>query len=143
MYKFKIPIGDPSKDGHNQCEYITIESNKSEQEIKEAYNKSCELTGLVFTSNKEVIVDGKALTWRDKEYKDRCICTEYESYDSSDLAKEILNKYNIDGNIDGDSDILVEIFLNFIKISLPDFEYKFINDDIPVLGLTIGYGLFE
>lgn len=143
MYKFKIPVGDPSKDGHNQCEYVIIESNKSEQEIKEAYKKSCELTGLVFTSNTEVVVDGKVLTWRDKEYKDRCVCTDYDSYDSSDLAKEILNKYNVDGHIDGDYDNLVETFLNFIKISLPDFEYKLINDNIPVLGLTIGYGLFD
>ena len=34
-------------------------------------------------------------------------------------------------------------FLEFIKLSLPDFEYNIIQDITPSLGLTIGYGLFD
>lgn len=143
-YKFKIPVGDPSGDGHSQCERVIIESNKSPEEIKEAYNKSCELTGLVFTENKDIVVNGEKLDWQHPERDKRRICVEYESYESSDLAQDILKEYGIENPvINGDIDSLVDIFLNFIKLSLPDFEYKFIQDNIPSLGLTIGYGLFN
>jgi len=141
-YKFKIPVGDPSGDGHSQCEYFIIESNKSQEEIKEAYNKSCELTGLVFTENKDIVVNGEKLDWQHPEYKNRKICVDFESYEASNLAKEILKNYNIDGDVDG-TDGLLDIFLEFIKLSLPNFEYKLIEDNIPILNLPIGYGLFD
>ena len=92
-YKFKIEIGDPSKDGHNQSEEKVIISNKTIEEVRDAYKKSCELTGLVFTSNTNVIVNDKVLNWRDGEYADRNICVEYESYDTSELAQIILKEY--------------------------------------------------
>ena len=143
-YKFKIEIGDPSKDGHNQSENRIINSNKTIEEVREAYDKSCLLTGLVFTSNKDIIVNNEKLNWQNNEYSDRSICTEYESYDTSELAQAILEEYGIENPvIDGDIDSLVDIFLEFIKLSLPDFEYNIIQDDIPSLGLTIGYGLFD
>ena len=143
-YKFKIEIGDPSKDGHNQSEERVIISNKTIEEVRDAYKKSCELTGLVFTSNTNVIVNDKVLNWRDGEYADRNICVEYESYDTSELAQTILKEYGIENSeIDGDVDSLVDVFLEFIKLSLPDFEYNIIQDIIPSLGLTIGYGLFD
>jgi hypothetical protein len=143
-YKFKIEIGDPSKDGHNQSEDRVIISNKTRDQVREAYNKSCLLTGLVFTSNKDIIVNNEKLNWQNNEYSDRSICTEYESYDTSELAQNILKEYGIKNpEIDGDIDSLVDIFLEFIKLSLPDFEYDIVQDIIPSLGLTIGYGLFE
>ena len=143
-YKFKIEIGDPSKDGHNQSEERVIISNKTIEEVRDAYKKSCELTGLVFTSNTNVIVNDKVLNWRDGEYADRNICVEYESYDTSELAQIILKEYGIENSeIDGDVGSLVDVFLEFIKLSLPDFEYNIIQDITPSLGLTIGYGLFD
>jgi len=143
-YKFKIPVGDPSGDGHSQCEYVIIESNKSPEEIKEAYDKSCLLTGLVFTSNKDIIVNNERLNWQNNEHSDRSICTNYNSYDTSELAQSILQEYGIENSvIDGDVDLLVDMFLEFIKLSLPDFEYNIVQDIIPSLGLTIGYGLFD
>jgi len=142
--KFKIEIGDPSGDGHNKVETKIINSNKTIQEVRDAYKKSCELTGLVFTSNTNVIVNNKILNWSDDEYSDRNICVEYESYDTSELAQTILEEYGIENPvIDGDIDSLVDIFLEFIKLSLPDFEYDIVQDIIPSLGLTIGYGLFD
>ena len=144
MYKFKIEIGDPSKDGHNQSEDRVITSNKTREQVREAYNKSCELTGLVFTSNKDIIVNNEKLNWQDEDYSKRQICTEYESYEMSKLAEDILQTYGIKNTqIDGDVYSLVDIFLEFIKLSLPDFEYNIVQDIIPSLGLTIGYGLFD
>ena len=142
-YKFKIEVGDPSKDGHNQSEDIVINSNKTITEVREAYDKSCLLTGLVFTSNKDMVVNNEKLSWKHPEYSDRCVCVEYESYNTSELAQTILKEYGIeDSEIDGDVGSLVDVFLEFIKLSLPDFEYNIIQDPIPSLGLTIGYGLF-
>ena len=143
-YKFKIEIGDPSKDGHNQSEERFIVSNKTIEEVRNAYNKSCLFTGLVFTSDKDIIVNNEKLNWENNEYSDRSICTEYESYDISELAQNILKEYGIENpDVDGDVDSLVDIFLNFIKLSLPDFEYNIVQDITPSLGLTIGYGLFD
>ena len=143
-YKFKIEIGDPSKDGHNQSEDRIINSNKTREQVREAYNKSCLLTGLVFTSNKDIIVNNEKLNWQDDDYSKRQICTEYESYEMSKLAEDILQTYGIKNTqIDGDVDSLVDIFLEFIKLSLPDFEYNIVQDIIPSLDLTIGYGLFD
>lgn len=143
-YRFKIEIGDPSKDGHNQSEDRIIVSNKTKEQVREAYNKSCLLTGLIFTSNKDIIVNNEKLNWQDDSYSKRQICTEYESYEMSKLAEDILQTYGIKNTqIDGDVDSLVNIFLEFIKLSLPDFEYNIVQDIIPSLGLTIGYGLFD
>jgi hypothetical protein len=143
-YKFKIEIGDPSKDGHNQSEDRIINSNKKITEVRKAYDKSCEITGLVFTSNKDIIVNNEKLGWQHPEHSDRSICTDYESYDTSELAQTILKECGIENpNIDGDVDSLVDIFLEFIKLSLPDLEYNIVQDNIPSLGLTIGYGLFD
>jgi hypothetical protein len=143
-HKFKIEIGDPSKDGHNQSEDRVIVSNKIKEQVREAYNKSCLLTGLVFTGNKDIIVNDKKLNWRDDDYSKRQICTEYESYKMSKLAEDILQTYGIKyTQIDGNVNSLVNIFLEFIKLSLPDFEYDIVENEIPSLGLTIGYGLFE
>ena len=143
-YKFKIEIGDPSKDGHNQSEDRIIESNKTIEEVREAYDKSCLLTGLVFTSNKDIIVNNEKLGWQHLEYSDRSVCTEYESWNISELAQNILKDNNIEVFDDEqDIDSLTNIFLEFIKLSLPDFEYEIIQNIIPSLNLTIGYGLFD
>lgn len=37
MYKFKLPIGDWSGDGHNQCEWFTLESNVPVKKLRELY----------------------------------------------------------------------------------------------------------
>lgn len=144
MNKFKIEIGDPSKDGHNQSEERIITSNKTIQEVRDAYNKSCLLTGLVFTENTDIIVNDEKLNWQHPERDDRRICVEYESYSISKLAQTILKEHGIENiEIDGNVDSLVDVFLEFIKLSLPDFEWNIIQDMTPSLELTIGYGLFN
>lgn len=50
MYKFELPIGDWSDDGHGQCEWFLIESNKPVDELREIYfetkkNLQCSLDG--------------------------------------------------------------------------------------------------
>ena len=35
MYKFKLAIGDWSRDGHGLCEYLIMGSNKPVQEVRQ------------------------------------------------------------------------------------------------------------
>lgn len=46
MYKFRMPIGDWSDDGHGKCDYYTISSNLPIEEVREAHFKIPELTGV-------------------------------------------------------------------------------------------------
>jgi hypothetical protein len=142
-YKLRMEIGDPSKDGHNQSKTIYFNSNKSTQELKEAYKRSCNITGLVWTSNEDLKINGKELDWRHPEYKDRQLFAEYESYELSDLAKSILESHGVDTDGEWDSDSVIDLFFDFLKISLPDFNAEFVKDETELLDVTIGYGLFE
>lgn len=36
-YKFRMPIGDWSGDGHGKCDYYLIKSNKSVEDVREAH----------------------------------------------------------------------------------------------------------
>jgi len=140
---FRIPVGDPSDDGHGKCDYTTIECNKTKEEVKEAYEKSCLLTGLTFTSNSDIIVDGHKISWEDDEYDDRNICVEYQSSEVSELANTILEAHGILRFHDLYVDELVILFMSFVKLSLPDLEYNVINNPVDTLNITIGYGLFD
>ena len=143
-YKLKMNVGDPSKNGHKQNVTVYFTSNKSTEELKEAYSESCKLTGLVFDGNTNPIVNGVELNWQHPEYADRTICVEYESFEISNLAVSILQSHGIQTKKDDlDVDYLVELFFKFIKLSLLDFEYELSEDETELLNITIGYGLFE
>lgn len=51
MYKFKIPIGDWSGDGHEKTHDYLIKSNKSLQEVRELYFQACEKLGFSLDGN--------------------------------------------------------------------------------------------
>lgn len=142
-YKLKMEIGDPSKDGHNQSKDIYFFSNKTTKEITKAYYESCKLTGLVWKSNQNPIVDGKEINWKHPDYKDRLLFVEYEQFELSKLAKIILESHGIDANGEWNSDCVIDLFHDFIKLSLPDLEIEFVKEDAELLDITIGYGLFE
>jgi len=126
--KVKLTIGDWSQDGHNQYDEFVYESNKTVQEIRQAYKDSCKLTGLQFNINEDYT--GLNLTWQHPEYNKRHICTEYEDSSVSDLAKEILKNHGIKLWEEGEEDYIesveefIDILIQFIKLSLPDLELK-------------------
>lgn len=45
-YLFTLPIGDWSDDGHGECDYYHIESNKPVEEVREAHFKIRDVTGI-------------------------------------------------------------------------------------------------
>jgi hypothetical protein len=164
--KVKLVIGDWSSDGHGHHEDVILESNKSVEEIQEAYKKSCKLTGLSFNHNQDFT--GLNLNYDHPEYSDRKIAVEYEDCHISELATKILKEHGIDVwegfddnvydkeeddcPIDG-VDHFVELWTKFVKLSLPDLELTVPKkgDKIPVingywddnLNVQFGYGLFE
>lgn len=166
MNKVKLNIGDWSKDGHSQSESIIFNTNKSVEEIQQAYKASCKLTGLSFNHNEDYTELN--LNWQHPEYDDRKIATEYESSEISKLAEEILLKHGIDvwegydmnvynkkedlAPIDG-VDHFVELWIKFVKLSLPDLILERIEEKeiIPSingywnknLNCQFGYGLFD
>lgn len=46
MYKFSMPIGDWSDDGHGKCEYFIVKSNKPVEEVREIHFQIKEKTGV-------------------------------------------------------------------------------------------------
>lgn len=46
QYTFSLPIGDWSDDGHGECEYYNITSNKPVEQVREAHYKIEEVTGI-------------------------------------------------------------------------------------------------
>lgn len=46
MYKFYLPIGDWSGDGHEQCTYFLVHSNKPVEDVREAHYKIKDATGV-------------------------------------------------------------------------------------------------
>lgn len=45
-YKFNIPVGDWSDDGHGKCNHYLVESNKPVEEVREAHYKIKEVIGI-------------------------------------------------------------------------------------------------
>lgn len=144
-YTYVLPIGDWSKDGHSQSENITMEMNKSKEEIIDAYHKTTELLNMTFDSNDMIGSNPIRLI---------------NSWDDNKINKEvadILSQHGVGlelfdnflGNYYFDAEEAAILFMEFVKISLPDLEYKRVNDKIPYLfgywgdlNISVGYGVF-
>lgn len=134
--KFKIVLGDYSCDGHCMTETIYVKSNYNQNEIVEAYNNSKKLTGLSFDNSTEPNI---GVEWENNtiDYNDLEVLKKH----GYDLLKERNIDREEDYDIDGGEDF-IDIFFNFVKISLSNLEYEIIQDDTPTLSLDMGYGLF-
>lgn len=146
IYCVKLVLGDPCADGHGQKEEVRMKSNYDAFILWEAYQKSCELTGVYF----------------DNEYgrHPRAIWSDYEDFDIEDDALETLQSYGININrseneetlcLDGeemwDDQYLfaTKLIMQFIGLSMPkDWQYT-IEENDPYETINdnqIGYGLF-
>lgn len=71
IYRFKLPIGNWCGDGHEQCDYYIIESNKNIEDVREAHFNILPKTGIDIESicsnaeedqiNNELMAELKAL----------------------------------------------------------------------------------
>lgn len=150
----KLSIGDWSEDGHNQYEEFVYNSNKSVNEIRQAYKDSCKLTGLQFNHNENY----SSRTEHSEYGSKRHICTEYQDDEISEFAKGILEEHHIVVNSNSlDVDTFTNLLIEFIKLSLPDLileEASFKRSELKnidaingwwnkELNVQFGYGLFE
>lgn len=140
MYKFKLPIGDWSGDGHDKCEWFVIESNKTFEDVEKAF---------------------KAAKKKHKNVNPEKICNEYEE---STMAPETWTKLKEMGfrfsymetleDIEGyetceydaymmQPDMMVEIVLWFIGLGDPELKLSVVSEeDMPTFRQGFGYGLF-
>lgn len=141
MKKIKIEIGDWSGDGHNISEVVELMSNRTIEELSILYKKSCELTGLQFTTNGDE--SGRDRDWEEMDkWK---VLQDYQQNELTDFQIEEFSKHGIDiDNKDFAYETVkfTELFLQFLKLSDPDFEWEIIKER-DVLQLFIGYGIYE
>lgn len=60
QYRFTIPIGDWSDDGHGKCEYFQFSSNLPVEEVREAYFVALE-------KHKDISPESFAYKYQDSE----------------------------------------------------------------------------
>ena len=146
---WKIPIGDWSDDGHGKCDWFTVKSNFTVEEAREAYFKSVEESGVDIT--KEIAHDYEDNSVSEKFLN---ILPEFIEYlFEKELIVDWSNNEEPEYHVEERS-AMAEIVCCFIKRHNPEFEYKIIEDSIPMLPFYgvdqkgrhighIGYGLFS
>ena len=130
---FKIPIGDWSNDGHAQCHWYIVESNKPVEEVREVHFRGC----------KEV-------------FDIHSVCNEYEEYqaDLEDLPEWVREFFDHEGHPMNGSGGMAELWLEMLRRTDPDLVLKLVPEDISMLPFyghddqkrhigTVGYGLFD
>jgi hypothetical protein len=147
--KYKLMIGDWSKDGHEKCEDVIFETNKDAEEIRKAYLRAAKKIGVSLHDERNCTP----------------ICTEYEDSELSKEAQDKLIKAGItvfdlagykdkmpeEENFTIYPEDIAEIFFKMVITQMPDFEYKVISDNVEsingnwnkTLNESFGYGCFN
>lgn len=146
-HRFKIHIGDWSKDGHNQSESFVVESTVENEEVQQAFKTAALKIGVISEEMhpRFMIAD---------EYEDNGLSNEHAKA-LTDAGVEIDDLVYNDGT-DEEPNYMFEdpqnlaILLMRIAQTELQFEYKFISENIPSfngywggLNMSIGYGLFS
>jgi hypothetical protein len=144
-YRYIVTLGDWSGDGHNAKEDFRLASNTNKKSILAAYEKSCKEVGYALSEG----IPGT-----------ETLCVEYEDSVIRNDAMKALEKagYKFDDGDKSDfndneceviahTQLLVDLFVQFVKHSLPSAEILYADDDAEQLiggyGLpSIGYGVF-
>lgn len=141
-YKFRLPIGDWSGDGHSVCDWYLIESSHSVEDVREMFFDACSQAGYDFIEEFcSEYLEG-TITVAQSEKLPFSIDDYWDFWNGEDSVEE----YGFSSNG------FARLFLDWIKYYNPTFNYKIINDDmLPFYGVDdkgrhigfIGYGLFE
>lgn len=144
MKKIKIEIGDYSGDGHGISEVVQLLCNRTIQELENLYKKSCELTGLQFTTNGDV--SGRNRTWQEiNKWK---VLQDYQENEMSEFQQKEFAKHGIeidDLDFSYETDKFTSLFLEFLQLSDKELQWEFVEEEQKeeVLQLYIGYGIYE
>lgn len=135
-YKFKLQLGDWSRDGHGQSEEYFLQSNVDVKELREIYFKTIQKTLISIQD----------------------ICRKYEDCSISQeqiegLGLDVENYEHIIENGVEYQDF-IELFIDYIQTHNPEISLKIIKDNIPSFHFYgfderkrhingFGYGLFS
>jgi len=155
MNKMYFVLGDWSDDGHGKTEKFLINSNKSVEEIQNAYKDSCKLTGISFNGGDDYTESGR-------NYKSAGrfqIAVDYEESKLSEDVLDVLEKFKCPKEIieyyneEAEEYNYIKLWFWFVSLSLPGLGYETIQDinDTPYingywnknLNTTFGYGLYN
>lgn len=141
-YNLQLVLGDWSHDGHNQTDFILLNTNLSKDEIKDAYALAIKKLGFDFTQ--EVC----------SEYEDNLLYEKHldllllQGFKIGDLGlldeyskKEAVKFFNKKiKTLKLYTEEYLNIYLFIIKLGNPNFKYKIIEDSWIDIG---GYGLYS
>lgn len=144
MNKIKIEIGDWSGDGHGISEIVEITANRTIDDLKQLYKKSCELTGLQFTTNGDE--SGRNRNW--EEMSKWKVLQEYQEDKITEFQKNEFAKYGIEINdldFSYKTEKFTKLFLNFLSLSDEEFRWVLTPEkqQEKTLQLFIGYGIYD
>lgn len=169
---FKVPVGDWSKDGHNQHTDYYVTANYPVEDMRQAYKDTCKKIGLQLNhSTNYTGIEGATRRYEKTGEEWRVLLAEYGECAIDERAYRILLEHGFDfERIDGmrdENDQIVpddeegvffceegvfDLFMWFVAYSMPkDFEYKeFKLKAEPIIGWwcnglnhQIGYGVFN
>jgi len=140
-YKFKLPIGDWSDDGHGKCDYYFIESNVELKDVIFAYKEACNKWNIdeIASEFEENTVDKDIIEFLEKEgfKKETFIDNEWkDNYYVSSIG-------------------LAQLIIDAVMKINPSIVLKIVDDSVPMMcnwsamdlcNITIdlpGYGCFN
>lgn len=150
---FKVPVGDWSKDGHNEYKNYYVTCNYAVEDMQQAYKDTCKKIGLQLNHNEDYTGIGEILSYGSED-KWRLMLTEYEESTIDDRAVTILKEHGFESEQmdEGyfDEEAVFNLFMWFISYSLPEnFEWEeVVPEATPLVGWwgnlnhQIGYGVY-
>ena len=155
-YKFKIPIGDWSDDGHGKYEDYFIESNKPLEEVRELYIQACDKIGFSLDGSYKQTKLTPNAEYEDYKFSNETLDALLEFgvvIDDDDKYKDLVEYIREEESVD-EAENFVHIVLQFIKTQDPALELSIIPDDVPMFQFYgydtknrhigyFGYGLFS
>lgn len=135
QYKFRLPIGDWSNDGHGRCEYFTVLSNKDVDKVREFHFKAMQIFDLrdIFAQYQENYIDEEILKTIPVYIKEKLIL------DDEGCFKGVYNERKVARR-------LAEVWVNLLeRAGEGELSLELLSDEyIPLLSfVSVGYGLFE
>lgn len=152
MYKFRIPIGDWSGDGHGKDEDMFIESNKPIKEVRELYFKACDNLGFSLDNSYKKTKLTPMADYEDYSFRKKTLKALLDF--GVKISKEDVEFIEEQESTDG-YELFTDIILAFIMTQDESLILKRIpNNELPMLQFYgfdekkrhigyFGYGLFD
>ncbi len=148
--KFKVVIGDWSKDGHNQSEQYLFECNASIPDVKNAYKKAVKICKVSLHRDAG---DPDPILARYQDSKipgPKVFALKILGVNFDFLSREDDIDEEEDGSLYFNTEDVAYLFMEMVRTQIDGFTYKRVNDEIPVINgfwsddfnYSFGYGTF-